>query len=235
MTGERRKGGRFPAPGLKSNLSDGSSVHIVPVDDVSQTGVGVSQVPERFDETVRKCFAVINAPLEDFTLILHPRWVRPGDHGKYKRIGFHIDNPPMEWVDFVETLKGEAGKERKRGAIRHKLLGMMAVISDGKKQFFGVVEDLSRHGLRLAQVAANFDEFADNCSAVVQSPTGDVQVSLVLCWFHTTNRGMYKTLGFKIQTPPAGWQQMIEELEKNDGKLDFLIIEENKDLSEDQS
>lgn len=228
MTDERRKGKRFQSPGVKSNLSDGNSAFAVQIDDVSKTGVGVSQIPEDFDETVRKCFAVITTPLEDFTLILHPRWVHAADHGKFKRIGFHIDDPPAEWVDFVETLKGEAVKEAQRTVARHRLLGMMAVISDGRKKFFGVVEDLSRNGLRLAQVAAHFDEAAANCVAVVHSPTGDVRVTLHPCWFHATNRGMYKTIGFKIQNPPAGWEKMLEELEKNDGKLDFLVIDDDE-------
>lgn len=234
MAEERRKSSRFQSPGLKSNLSDGSSAFVVVIDDVSKTGVSVSQVPEGFDETVGNCFAVINAPLEDFTLVLRPCWIDPGDHGKYKRIGFHIDDPPPEWVDFVEGLnKSNAGKKTQRLSPRHKILGLMAVISDGKTNHFGVVEDLSASGLRLTQVPAGFDESADSCSGVVQSPSGDVHVSLHPCWIRATNRGMYKTIGFRIHNPPPSWRKIIEELEKSGGQLGFLVMGEDEELPQE--
>ena len=230
MAEERRKSSRFQSPGLKSNLSDGSSAFVVVIDDVSKTGVSVSQVPEGFDETVRNCFAVIKAPLEDFTLVLHPRWIIPGDHGKYKRIGFHIDDPPPEWVDFVGGLKkSKAGKEVQRVSPRHKILGLMAVISDGKTEYFGVVEDLSASGLRLTQVPAGFDESADSCAGVVHSPSGDVHVSLHPCWIRATNRGMYRTIGFQINNPPSAWQKIFEELEKSGGQMGFLVMGEDEE------
>lgn len=111
MNDERRKSRRYQTPGLKSSISDGSTAFIVMVDDVSKTGVGLSEVPEGFDESVHRCFAVINAPLEDFSLALHPCWVHSTGEGQYKRIGFHIDDPPKEWVAFVEALKQERGAD----------------------------------------------------------------------------------------------------------------------------
>jgi hypothetical protein len=236
MTEERRKSKRYQTPEFKSNLSDGNSAFFVALDDVSTTGVGVSQVPEGFDESVHTCFAVINAPLGDFTLVLHPRWVASSGEGKCKRIGFQIDNPPAEWVDFVESFKDESGERNQRESARHKILGLMAVISDGKTKFFGVVEDLSENGLRLTQVPADFDESAGICSAVVNSPTGDVHISMHPCWIRPTHKGMYKTIGFKIHNPPPGWQGLIEELEKNKGQLGFLVLgDENEAPSEDKS
>lgn len=227
MAEERRKSSRFQPPGLKSNLSDGSSAFSVVIDDVSKTGVGVSQVPEGFDETVRNCFALINVPPEDFSLILHPCWVRTSSQGKYRRIGFHIDDPPPEWVYFVEGLKRKTVKETQRESSRHKILGLMAVISDGRTKYYGVVEDISASGLRLTQVPADFDESADSCSGVVRSPSGDVNVSLHPCWIRATNRGMYKTIGFRIHNPSPGWQKVIEELEKSGGQLGFLVMGED--------
>lgn len=235
MTDERRKSKRFQTPGLKSNLSDGNTAFFVMVDDVSKTGVGLSHVPEGFDETVHRCFAVINAPLEDFTLVLHPRWVHKAGRGDYKRIGFHVETPPAEWVDFVETLKGGTGEEVARVSPRQKILGLMAVLFDGRNKYFGVVEDLSKDGLRLTQVPAEFDESATSCSAVVHSPTGDVRVSLHPCWIRATSKGMYKTIGFQIHNPPQGWQGLIEELEKSGGPLGFMVVGEDEEgLPEDK-
>jgi len=229
MTSERRKSLRFATPDLKSNISDGKSAFFVVVEDVSKTGVGVSQVPEGFDETVHKCFAVINAPLEDFKLALQPRWVHATGKGKYKRIGFQIDDPPDEWLDFVEEIKDGPREKTERSASRHKTLGLMALVSDGKTTYFGVVEDLSASGLRLTQVPADFDDSAATCSAVVHSPTGDVNVSMHPCWIRSTNKGMYKTIGFQIHNPPAGWQGLIEELGSENGQLGFLVLGDEED------
>ncbi|MFZ5798342.1 MAG: PilZ domain-containing protein [Desulfobulbus sp.] len=231
MSEERRKGQRFQSPGLNSTLSDGNSAFIVVVDDVSKTGMGVSQVPEDFDETVNHCFALINAPLEKFTLILKPRWVHSSSKGKFKRIGFHIDDPPVEWIEFVEGFKEKTRDESEREAARHRVLGLMAVISDGKTKSIGVVEDLSESGLRLTQLPPDFDESTGSCTAVVNSPTGDVHVSLHPCWIRTANKGMHKTIGFKIHNPPSGWQKLIEELEKDDGQLGFLVMGEDDEES----
>jgi hypothetical protein len=236
MTDDRRKSKRYQIPEFKSNLSDGNSAFFVVIEDVSKTGVGISKVPEGFDETVNKCFAVINAPLKDFTLVLQPRWVSSSGKGPYKRMGFQIENPPAEWVDFVETLKEEIRTKNLRETPRHKILGLMAVLTNGKTKYLGVVEDLSENGLCLTQVPADFDESAGSCMAVVNSPTGDVPVSLHPCWIRSTNKGMYKTIGFKIQNPPPGWQGLIDELEQSDGQLGFLVMEEDDEGSpEDKS
>lgn len=234
MTEERRKNKRFEAPGLKANLADGTSAFFVVVDDVSKTGMSVSQVPADFDETVHKCFAAIDAPLEDFKLMLQPRWVHSSSKGNYKRIGFHIEDPPAAWLEFVEGFKGNAGEEEHRRDSRYKTLGLMAVISDGKTRHFGVVEDLSASGLRLTQVPADFDESGGTCTAVVNSPTGDVQVSLHPCWIRSAKKGMYKTIGFKIHNPPAGWQDLIKELEQNSGQLGFLVVEVDDEEPRDE-
>lgn len=234
MTEERRKHMRFEAPGLKANLADGSSAFFVVVDDVSKTGMSVSQVPADFDETVRKCFAAIDASPEDFKLILQPRWVHSSSKGNCKRIGFHIEDPPAAWVDFVEGLKSKAGDEEKRKDNRYRTLGLMAVISDGTTRHFGVVEDLSASGLCLTQVPVDFDESGGSCTAVVNSPVGDVHVSLHPCWIRPAKKGMYKTIGFKIHNPPAGWQKLIKELEQNNEQLGFLVAEADDEEPQDE-
>jgi hypothetical protein len=232
MVDERRKNERPKTPGLKSNITDGKGAFFVVVEDISDTGVGVAEVPDGFDETVHKCFALINAPLKDFNLVLRPRWVRPAKSGKFKRIGFQIEDPPPEWIDFVSRFKKELGQKNQRSSSRHRTFGLMAVVSDGAAKFFGVVEDLSENGLRLTQVPAEFDDSTGACFAVVHSPTGDVNVSLHPCWIRPTNKGMYKTIGFRIHDPPEGWQEMIEELESEGSQLGFLLVPDEE--SEEQ-
>jgi len=234
MVDERRTSERHKTPGLKSNITDGKAAFFVAVEDISKTGVGVSQIPAGFDETVHKCFAVISAPLKDFKLVLHPKWVHTSESGKFKKIGFQIEDPPAEWVHFVEEVKKSLKQKHQRIRSRHRTFGLMAVVSDGKSRYFGVVDDLSEKGLRLTQVPAEFDDSAGTCSAVVHSPTGDVNVSLHPCWIRSTNKGMYKSIGFQIHNPPEGWQELIEELESETGQLGFLLPVDEEGNESDQ-
>ncbi len=220
-TDDRRKSERYHTPGLKSNISDGKSAFFVVVEDVSTSGVGVSKIPKNFDETVQKCMATVNAPLDDFKLHLSPRWVDLAEDGKYKRIGFHIENPPTEWLEFVEGMK--SGKA-KRTSGRHKTLALMSTVSDGNSTFIGIVEEISKDGLRLTQIPTDFDDTTGECTAVVQSPTGDLNISMHPCWVKSTNKGMYKTIGFQIENPTAGWKDFIRELEKESGDLSFFLL-----------
>lgn len=221
MDDDRRKHERISTPGLKSNLSDGKTAFFVVVDDISKAGLGVTDIPAGFDETVSKCLATINAPLEDFELKLTPRWVSLTKDRQHKRIGFEIENPSEKWLQFVEGVKsGESFRQDER----HKTLALMAVVSDGNSKYIGIVEELSENGLRLTQVPTDFDNTSGMCTAVVQSPTGDLNISMHPCWVKSTNKGMYKTIGFQIQNPPEGWQEFIRELEKESGDLSFLLL-----------
>ncbi|GAB4340799.1 MAG: hypothetical protein Kow0089_14740 [Desulfobulbaceae bacterium] len=228
MAEERRKHKRYPTPDLQSNISDGSGSFLVVVEDVSRSGVGMAQVPEGFDETVHKCFAVINAPLKDFKLTLQPRWVHATDEGRCKRIGFQIDEPSAEWLEFLREVGGREEKGEEERSDRHSLQGLLALISDGEKTYFGVVENLSEKGLRLSNVPADFNDAATSCTVTLQSPTGDVKVSMHPCWIRSTNRGMYKTMGLRIHNPPEGWQELIEELGRDDSSLGLFVVGEEK-------
>lgn len=229
MSENRRKCERYKASGLESNISDGKSAFLVVVEDISKTGVGVSEIPADFDDTVHKCLAVINAPLEDFKLDLHPKWVHSAGNGKYKKIGFQIDNPSAEWVKFVEQIQGDLDGQAQRAGPRHSTLGLMAFISDGRSTHISIVEEISKNGLRLTKIPTEFDDSAGECKAVVQSPSGDQKVSLLPCWVKSTNKGMYKTVGFKIENPPSGWENFIKELEKETGNLSFLLLGDDTD------
>ena len=227
MDDDRRDFKRHKAPGLKSNISDGSSAFLVVVEDLSKTGVGLSQVPTTFDETVNKCLAVVNAPHSDFKLDLNPRWVQVSEKGKHKKIGFEIENPSPEWIEFVEAFNENFDKKRKKENKRSKAIGLMTVISDGKSTYLGIVEEISEKGLRLSQIPTDFDDKTGECTATVHSPSGDLNISLLPCWVKSTNRGMYKSVGFQIQNPPADWQGFIENMEKEAGDLSFFLLKED--------
>lgn len=226
MSEEKRQEKRLTTPDLKSEISDGKAGFFVVVDDVSNNGVSLGQVPEGFDETVQKCLAVVNASSSDFKLTLQPCWSKSTLQGEYKKIGFKIEKPSQAWLDFVEELKGRSEQENKRDNDRHNTTGLMALISDGSKTFYGVVEDVSQSGLQLSQISPELDDSASQYSVVIQSPAGDVKVSMHPCWMRTSKKGMYKTIGFKVQNPPSGWQKLIKELEREGSNLSFLVVDD---------
>ena len=230
MSDEKRQERRLRTPDLKSELSDGKSGFFVVVDDVSSNGIGLDRVPDSFDSTVQKCLAVINASSQDFNLTLQPCWTQSSPEGKHKRIGFKIDNPSTAWLEFVESLTTEENDGGKREDVRHHTSGMMALISDGTKTFYSVVEDISQSGLRLGQVSPELDESAEKYSVVIQSPSGDVKVSMHPCWMRTSKKGMYRTIGFKVQNPPKGWQKLISDMEKDGSNLSFFVLDDEEIL-----
>ncbi|GAB4340805.1 MAG: hypothetical protein Kow0089_14750 [Desulfobulbaceae bacterium] len=107
---------------------------------------------------------------------------------------------------------------------RHKTLGLMSFISDGKSSVLGIIEDLSASGLRVGQIPLDFNEKAGNCKAVIHSPTEDFNVVLQPRWSQESNRGMYKTIGFQIVDPPAGWQRFVSELESGTSEIGFMVL-----------
>jgi len=226
MDDDRRKHKRYQVSGLKSDISDGSSAYLVVVEDLSRNGLGLSRVPSNFDETVKKCLAVVNAPLNDFNLSLIPRWVQVAEKGDHKKIGFEIENPTPEWLEFVGSLHAESGNNRKEKTKRIKAQGLMTVISDGRSSYFGIVEEISEKGVRLSNIPNDFDDKTRKCTAVIHSPAGDLNISLVPCWVKPTNRGMYKSVGFQIQNPPSDWQGFIENMGKEAGDCSFFLLKE---------
>ena len=112
---------------------------------------------------------------------------------------------------------------------RHKTLGLMSFISDGKSSVLGIVEDISVTGLRIGQVPMDFDETIQKCKAVIHSPTGDFNVVLTPRWTQETNMGMYKSIGFLIVDPPDGWTEFVRELESGDSDIGFMVLDQSDD------
>jgi hypothetical protein len=114
-----------------------------------------------------------------------------------------------------------------RQSERHKTLGMMSFISDGKSSFLGIVEDLSGAGLLVGQVPLDFDETVLRCKAVIHSPTGDFNIVLKPRWVEETSRGMYKTIGFQVENPPEGWKEFVRDLESGASEIGFMVLDDD--------
>ena len=114
-------------------------------------------------------------------------------------------------------------EENNRNSIRHKTLGLMSNISDGKSTFVGVVEDISPGGLRISKVPASFDDTVERCYSIVNGPENDFAIAILPRWMQTTNKGMYKMIGFEIENPPADWTAFVEGVKENSGPFRFLM------------
>lgn len=116
-----------------------------------------------------------------------------------------------------------------RSGPRHKTLGLMSVIFDGKSSVLGVVEDLSASGVRVTQIPRDFDFTVPRCKAVIHCPGGDFTLTLRPCWVKETNRDRYRTIGFQIVEPPAVWTAFVKELEDGSSELGSLVLARDKE------
>ena len=97
MFDNRRFADRNNTEGIISSLFDGRSNFIGVVDDVSSSGVRISNIPAKFNCSSKQCFSLINAPETDYKVVLMPRWTEVTNNGMYKTVGFKIHNPPPGW------------------------------------------------------------------------------------------------------------------------------------------
>lgn len=106
MRTNRRGSKRQSTMGLLSSMWDGESVCIGVVDDVSATGIRVSQIPSKFDKHSQECLTIVHGPLQDFKVMLHPSWRLETKKEMYQLIGFKVVKPAANWKQFVAaTLK----------------------------------------------------------------------------------------------------------------------------------
>lgn len=89
--------------GLLSSMWDGESSCIGVVEDVSATGIRVSQIPSHFDKYCQECFIIVHGPLQDFKVILHPSWRLETRREMYQLIGFEVVKPAANWKHFVDA------------------------------------------------------------------------------------------------------------------------------------
>jgi hypothetical protein len=108
-------------------------------------------------------------------------------------------------------------KADRRAAVRLESVGLMTNIFDGSSAVLGVVEDVSRSGMRVSTIPAAFDESVETCYAVVNGPWQDFHLALQPCWVRLMPRETYKMIGFQIQRPPVGWTRYVERMEHDQG------------------
>lgn len=103
MQRNRRACKRQPIMGLLSSMWDGESTCIGVVEDVSATGIRVSQIPSQFDKYSQQCLTIVHGPLQDFKVMLYPSWRVETKKEMYQLIGFEVVKPGANWKQFVDA------------------------------------------------------------------------------------------------------------------------------------
>lgn len=101
---------------------------------------------------------------------------------------------------------------------------MTATMSDGNFVFEGSVENISRTGFKVTEIPGKFNTDSTECTAVLSSRGKNYKFSIRPTW--STEKGIYKVVGFEILSAPAEWIALLDELDP-DGK----VIEEPKEES----
>lgn len=97
--------------GLMSSMWNKDSACTGVVEDVSATGIRISQIPSQFGDHFQECLAVVHGPLQDFKLILHPKWRSEIKKNMYQMVGFQVMNPPLNWKQFPGVIFAKSGSE----------------------------------------------------------------------------------------------------------------------------
>jgi hypothetical protein len=97
----------------------------------------------------------------------------------------------------------------------------MAVIGDGKPTFLWIVDELSEKGIRLTQVPSSFNETAETYPDLILSLFSNLRITLHSRWLEMTNGGMYKTIGFQLDSTSIEWLECINGLQNKSGALPF--------------
>lgn len=109
MHTNRRTSNRHATPGLISSIWNGESACIGIIEDVSTSGIRVSQIPSNFIEQSRKCFIIVHGPLQDFKLILQARWKSETKKETDQMIGYKIVKPTHNWKNFLAVTLATTG------------------------------------------------------------------------------------------------------------------------------
>ena len=107
-------------------------------------------------------------------------------------------------------MSGEHMENRKHP--RMEISNIEADISDGKGFFSGVVLDISRFGIQIADVPKRLDNSADIYSVIVDGP--GIHFKLLARPIWEEENGSTKTIGAQIENSPWTWAEFVMLQEK---------------------
>ncbi len=125
-------------------------------------------------------------------------------------------------LDRRYVLRYDSDGNTQKNDHRCRVLGLMAMIDDGHSRFLCIVDDLSKKGVRLTQIPSNLNETTEKFTALILSPLHNFKISLHSRWSKTTNGGMYKTIGFQLNTASSEWLRFVSGLQNKPGAFSCL-------------
>lgn len=95
----RRNQTRYTISGITSSVAGERFCFSGYVEDVSRTGIRISNLPKKFDESIASYTCLVEGNGANFKIELEPRWVKNGEY--LKEVGFRVLHPSYAWTNFV--------------------------------------------------------------------------------------------------------------------------------------
>ena len=96
---ENRKYQRIDMDSLNADISDGKGMYTGKVENISRSGISVTDLPLDMDSKSDIITAIISGEGEHFKMFLKPRWDIV--EGENKSIGLEIESCSWGWSEFV--------------------------------------------------------------------------------------------------------------------------------------
>lgn len=93
-------------------------------------------------------------------------------------------------------------------------VSMQSTLADGKFFFDGMVENVSRNGLKISGIPAKFDTHGQACTTIVSGRGKNFKLKIKPSW--SQRSGLYQDVGFQILSSPVDWVLLLNELDPRD-------------------
>ena len=85
------------------NVSDGYGSFSGSIDNLSRTGLCLSDLPANLDKHAKRLSVVVKGHGKTFRLLAIPRWT--AESGYRKNVGVEIVNAPWGWTEFIMSME----------------------------------------------------------------------------------------------------------------------------------
>ncbi len=93
-------------------------------------------------------------------------------------------------------------------------VAMQSTLAEGNFFFDGMVENVSRNGLKMTGIPNKFDAHTMACTTIVSGRGKNFKLKIKPSWVRED--GMYQDVGFEILSSPVDWVLMLNDLDPRD-------------------
>lgn len=115
------------------------------------------------------------------------------------------------WAVVLRFIIIRGGSMDRRKHDRVSVNYLLADISDGRGVFSGTVSDLSRVGLKLADVPKRLDKQTKNLWIILSSRGKNFKMKVRPRWSY--NKSIAQNIGMEIVKAPLGWTEFVMDME----------------------